>query len=470
MMRTKNDESYLLYTWHVSCRVRDMAAIRKLPSGHYQVRWRDHGGHEQGKTVPTKRLADQLRATVELEKSRGVVSDPDRGRVPLADYIANALETQMNLRPATVALYETQARLYIVPGLGDIPLRVLDPARIRAFYGKLRRDGVGVPTVEVVHRLLSRVLNQALDDGLIESNPASRVSAPRAERKPPRVLTVAEVVQIAFAIDRPESIVRGRDFRAGAQLVADNGRTLKKELRVIADVCSTDAERLRYFCMNNDARCEFLDSRGSGDGIWPTGYFPSHVGHGTMTILAAFTGLRFGEVTALRWPALKLDGERPRVEVTEAAVEVRGRTSIGPTKTKGSRRSVPIPKPIVEVMRHYTDSWGSTVLDREFVFEVGSRSNFRNRAWAPAVEFTQLDPAPNFHDLRHSYAAWLIAQARNPKTVQERLGHASIRTTLDVYGHLMENLESEQDSLMDDFLNRENGGTYVARSETSPTS
>ena len=46
-----------------------------------------------------------------------------------------------------------------------------------------------------------------------------------------------------------------------------------------------------------------------------------------------------------------------------------------------------------------------------------------------------------FHDLRHTHAAWLIAQGEHPKTIQSRLGHASISTTLDRYGHLMPGMD-----------------------------
>jgi integrase len=46
-----------------------------------------------------------------------------------------------------------------------------------------------------------------------------------------------------------------------------------------------------------------------------------------------------------------------------------------------------------------------------------------------------------FHDLRHSHAALLIADGSHPKVIQARLGHSSIRTTLDTYGHLFEGLD-----------------------------
>ncbi len=68
------------------------------------------------------------------------------------------------------------------------------------------------------------------------------------------------------------------------------------------------------------------------------------------------------------------------------------------------------------------------------------RTNFRRRIWKPAVEASVGEPC-TFHDLRHSHAAILIAQGEYPKVIQERLGHASIKTTLDTYGHLFDGLD-----------------------------
>lgn len=68
------------------------------------------------------------------------------------------------------------------------------------------------------------------------------------------------------------------------------------------------------------------------------------------------------------------------------------------------------------------------------------RSNFRQRVWRPAVEKAGLDARLRFHDLRHTCASLLIEQGAHPKEIQARLGHSSITTTLDRYGHLMPSL------------------------------
>jgi integrase len=66
------------------------------------------------------------------------------------------------------------------------------------------------------------------------------------------------------------------------------------------------------------------------------------------------------------------------------------------------------------------------------------RLSFYVRHFKPAVHDAGLPDGVRFHDLRHTCAAILIDQGWNPKQVQARLGHASIRTTLDRYGHLFE--------------------------------
>ncbi len=54
-----------------------------------------------------------------------------------------------------------------------------------------------------------------------------------------------------------------------------------------------------------------------------------------------------------------------------------------------------------------------------------------------------------FHDLRHSYAAMLIAEGGHPRAIMERLGHSTITVTLDTYGHLFPSLEQRLDDALD---------------------
>lgn len=66
--------------------------------------------------------------------------------------------------------------------------------------------------------------------------------------------------------------------------------------------------------------------------------------------------------------------------------------------------------------------------------------NLRHRTWLPAVQNSVGEPC-TFPSLRHTHAALLIAQGEHPKVVQERLGHTSIKATLDTYGHLFDGMD-----------------------------
>ena len=94
-------------------------------------------------------------------------------------------------------------------------------------------------------------------------------------------------------------------------------------------------------------------------------------------------------------------------------------------------------------------------------------TNFRRRVWKPAVLKSVGEPM-RFHDLRHTHVALLIEQGVHPAVVAARLGHTSVRTVLDVYGHLYEGLDRDA---ADALTSPWNGSGVVATwSRPSPSS
>ena len=77
-------------------------------------------------------------------------------------------------------------------------------------------------------------------------------------------------------------------------------------------------------------------------------------------------------------------------------------------------------------------------------------SNFYARHFKPAVIRAGLPEATRFHDLRHSYAAMLIAEGAHPRAIMERMGHSTIQVTLGTYGHLFPSLEEALTDALDD--------------------
>ncbi|VAW05105.1 hypothetical protein MNBD_ACTINO01-1388, partial [hydrothermal vent metagenome] len=70
------------------------------------------------------------------------------------------------------------------------------------------------------------------------------------------------------------------------------------------------------------------------------------------------------------------------------------------------------------------------------------------RIWRTAVGVSVGTPC-RIHDLRHTHAAWLIAEGEHPKNIQTRLGHSSIQVTMDRYGHLMDGLDEQTAARLD---------------------
>jgi integrase len=168
-----------------------------------------------------------------------------------------------------------------------------------------------------------------------------------------------------------------------------------------------------------------------------------------MVLAAAYTGLRFGELAALHTE--RFDALRRTLRVEESLSEVRGEFFFKPPKSDASRRTVSVPSFIVEEMAQHLAVHAD---DSGLVFSapVGGpirRANFRRRIWMPAVKASVGEPC-TFHDLRHTHAALLIAQGEHPKVIQERLGHASIKTTLDTYGHLFDGLDEAAADRLDE--------------------
>ncbi len=161
----------------------------------------------------------------------------------------------------------------------------------------------------------------------------------------------------------------------------------------------------------------------------------------TLVIFTAFTGVRAGEVGALRWE--RLDLARGTADIAEAYSEVHGRLELGPPKTY-EHRTVPLPQFLCDLLSEHqqADRLGGLVF-RSATGGPIRHSSFYRRYFKPAVVASGIDPGFRFHDLRHTAAALLIAEGAHPLAVKERLGHSSITVTMDRYGHLLPALEQQ---------------------------
>jgi integrase len=158
----------------------------------------------------------------------------------------------------------------------------------------------------------------------------------------------------------------------------------------------------------------------------------------TLVYFAAYTGLRWGELAALKVDRLNL--LRGTVDVVDSLSEINGHLDTGPTKT-GGRRTVSLPRFLSEMVGEHLGRFPGTEGHVFTAVEGGPlRRAFYRRHFLPAVARAGLEPL-RFHDLRHTCASLLIAQGAHAKEIAERLGHSTVRLTLDRYGHLLPSLD-----------------------------
>jgi integrase len=166
-----------------------------------------------------------------------------------------------------------------------------------------------------------------------------------------------------------------------------------------------------------------------------------------LVIFLGGTGLRWGELAALT--VGDIDTENGLVRVTKAEKQDPdhpGQTIIGPPKTPKARRSVSLPKEVLEAVEPLTE--GRRRNERLFLPPHGGplrHRTFYRDIWLrkSVAESGIREPYPRLHDIRHSHVAWLIAAGvpGGLAMIQARLGHEKITTTIDTYGHLLPDLQ-----------------------------
>lgn len=185
--------------------------------------------------------------------------------------------------------------------------------------------------------------------------------------------------------------------------------------------------------------------------------------------LGLATGMRKGEMLALRWEDINLDAGLLQVKKTVTYIRREGVYQFIETepKTKAARRSITLPRFAIEALRSHRARQleqrlkaGEAWKNKSLVFpnKLGGYMHIRTLGidFHEIIEAAGL-PDMRFHDLRHTCATILLLRGVHVKVVQELLGHSSIVITLSIYAHV---LPSMQRAAMDelDGLFREGAG------------
>jgi integrase len=283
---------------------------------------------------------------------------------------------------------------YLIPGFGSVQLGKLSPTAIQKVYSEWATGG----------------RKDGREGGL----------APQTIRHLHRVLRA--------------SLARACELQILGRNVAD---AFRKRLPKI--------ERKEMLTLTPDQSARLLEALRHSRVYWPV-------------LLALSTGMRRGEIMALRWS--NVDPDRGIVTVTESLEETKTGLRFKAPKNE-KHRSVALPAYAVdELRRHWTEQaqellrLGVQLSGKTLV--CAREDGEPKRPLALTYEFARfvkrfpwLPRGLRFHDLRHSHATQLLASGVHPKIAQERLGHSSISVTLDLYSHVSPTMQSDAAERLD---------------------
>lgn len=183
--------------------------------------------------------------------------------------------------------------------------------------------------------------------------------------------------------------------------------------------------------------------------------------------IAAFFGLRRSEVLGLKWDAIDFENNVLTIRHTVTSCNVDGKfieIATDSTKTKSSRRSLPMPEPVREVLLKYRD-WqehNRSICGKSYctayegyicLNEIGERikPSYLSNTFRRTLQENNLRHI-RFHDLRHSCATLQMAYGANLKEIQVWLGHSDINTTANLYVHMDVSAKEQSAAIMSQYL------------------
>jgi integrase len=285
------------------------------------------------------------------------------------------------LKESTFDSYARNMRLHVLPQLGTVPLLEITPRMLTMVYIDLlergRCDsggGLNAKTVRYIHTIVHKALADAVDDGLIASNPAERAKAPKPGRLSSHEIRFWEPSQLARFLRH----VRGTPL----------------------------------------------------DVLWH---------------LAAFTGMRRGELLGLRWR--DVDFERRRLSIRRSVVSVAYKI-VETTPKSHQARVIDLDGATIEVLRRHREieiaAGRGDADDRVFNGDAGQvlHPDAVTAQFRSAVAKAKL-PRIRLHDLRHTHATIALRAGVPPKVISERLGHHTPEFTMHQYAHVLPGMQAE---------------------------
>ena len=386
--------------------------IRQRKDGRWEARYtlgvHPGSGKQVQKSVYGK-TQDEVRKKLKqitAEVDRGIYTEPSK--LTVGQWLDTWLdEYNTDIKQSTLDQYKYQIRVHLKPCLGAVKLHELKAPAIQKFYNArmkpytikqrdsklmiktVKREGLSPKSIKNLNSVLHEALDKALKLGYIQNNPCNAVTLPKVHRVEMHPVTDDNVKALLEAI-------KGNPYE---------------------DV---------YF-------------------------------------ITMFTGLREGEILGLTWDCI--DFSTGVVTVYRQLQKARGVGAVYsfvPLKNSKTRSFMvadtvlaalrKIKRKQSEMKLQVGDKWENKedfVFTNDFGRHLSKNTVYNN--FKMCAEKAGI-PETRFHDLRHTYATLALQQGVDMKTVSSNLGHATVAFTLDVYGHVSEQMQKESADRMQAFL------------------
>jgi integrase len=343
-----------------------------------------HNGRIQSKKVGDKKIADSIAAKIKKKLVAGELNLEQRNTCPkFGDYAKHYIDNYAKhaTKQNTWKNYETMIKLHLNPVWQNKRLNQIKRADVKKLILQKQQDSFAASTVENIKALVSGIFTHAYEEELLSANPALKLGR----------------------------FIQKQDSRKHIKSLA------KEQVTTFLSV----------------ARQETPD-------------------HYALLLFVFRTGVRMGELIGLAWEDIDFAGNM---------IEVRRSYSHGHFSSPKSHKSrfIDMSNQLRQTLLAHRSSqvakFGGTlprlelsdkfkpdnVIRLVFPNKCGKPlcgDNFRKRVFKPLLETVDI-PAIRFHDIRHTFASLLLQQGESLHYVKEQMGHASIQTTVDVYGHIV---------------------------------
>jgi integrase len=284
------------------------------------------------------------------------------------------------LRKRTIENYERVHKNYIHPALGAIKLKDLNVPMIQKMFSDMNEKGLSSSTLKTTYVVLKNALNKAVQWEMLQRNVMDKIPCPKVEKKE----------RVTWTLEQAKQFL--------------------------------DMSRKR----NPNYYIAFL--------------------------LAIFTGMRKSEILGLQWKDIDFDNNLIYIQ-RSLLYKKGGEYEFDDVKSASSRRTIAIDSFVsAELKKHkirqneYKLAFGPEYQDWNLVVTTYKGTPMNQRALSTELYLIQEKlglPKIRFHDLRHTHATILLQLGANPKVISERLGHSDIGITLDIYSHVIPNMQKE---------------------------